>query len=152
MRGEERAKAKGLHGRGRAAEAVFMVGKGMGRARVRAASTNNTQIKGKILFAFPDGNSDDKIIHSIVLLRASADRARFSSYKGRGSHVTSLRWQGPMSRHCEAVVPTHNCRILESCLNQKGFLFLILNLRNHSRKLKHLFLASETSVYLYKTH
>lgn len=78
---------------------MFMVGKGMGRARVRAASTNNTKIKGKILFAFPDDNGDDKMIHSMVLPRASADKARLSSCKGRGSHVTSLRQQGPVSTH-----------------------------------------------------
>lgn len=64
MRGEERAKAKGLHGRGREAEALFMVGEGMGRARVRVA----TEIRGKILFAFPDGNGNDEMIHSMVLL------------------------------------------------------------------------------------
>lgn len=47
---------------------MFMVGRGMGRARVRVANTNNTKIKGKILFVFPDENSIDKIIHSTVLL------------------------------------------------------------------------------------
>lgn len=40
------------------------------------ASTNSTKIKGKILFAFPDDNDDDKMIHSMVLLRASEDKAR----------------------------------------------------------------------------
>lgn len=46
---------------------MFMVGRGMGRAKVRVASTN-IKIKGKILFVFPDENSIDKIIHSTVLL------------------------------------------------------------------------------------
>jgi len=91
MRGEERAKAKGPHRQGRGAEAVFLVGKGMWRTRVQAASTNDAKIKGKILFAFPD---DDKMIHSMVLLIASADGASPSLCKGRGSHVTSPRWQG----------------------------------------------------------
>lgn len=95
---------------------MFMVGKGIGRARVQAASTNTIKIKGKILFASPDDNSNDKMIHSMVLLGAPE---RLSSFKEQGSHITSLRQQGPMTRHCEVVFPEHHCKILGSCLNWK---------------------------------
>lgn len=139
---------RGLHRNGRWAEAVFIVGKGIVRARVQAASTNIIKIKGKILFASPDDNSDDKMIHSPVLLGASE---RLSTCKEQGSHITPEA-AGPHVQvlwHCVPRTPMRNTWKL---FKLEGFLFRILNLRNYNGKLKHMFLAEQTNVFLYKSY
>lgn len=76
---------------------MFIVGKGIVRAKVQAASTNIIKIKGKILFASPDDNSDDKndsqpgIAGSLrKALFVQGARVSLQLFEASGPHVQAL--------------------------------------------------------------